>query len=541
MPWFSPRYLGQMNSDTLMAANLAWMATMLYNPNNCAYEGGPATTALEIEVGRELAKMVGYDPKQAWGHITSGGTVANYEGLWMARNMKSLPLAVKEVMPELVKGMDDWQLLNMPSNKILDLMDKVRAAGKFDEVRDHSTRGTGVEGDKLGKWLVPQSKHYSWPKAVDILGIGKENLINVQVDDNFRMDINILKETIDKLVSDKTPVLGVVTVVGTTEEGAVDEVHKIVKLRDEYEKKGVSFYLHIDAAYGGYTRSIFLDENDRFLDFDDLKKTLHARGVIVHKEINWPKKDVYDAFKAMSEADSITIDPHKMGYVPYAAGAVVLKDRRILDLISYFANYVLEKGLGDDNPTLLGSYIMEGSKAGAAAAAVWTAHRVTPLNLTGYGRVIGRSIEGADRFHQALISAKSIEANGRKYTVTPLVDPDFNIVCFSFNEEGNKSLAAMNDLNGRIFDRCSYKTGPVYAEDFITSKTELEVDNYGDAPRAFVEKCGIPAGEWDKVKSVRVLRACILTPWLVSNTSYEEYWDSFMNTMKKTIGQIVEA
>lgn len=54
MPWFSARYLGHMNSDTLMAANLAYMATILYNPNNCTYEGSPATTALEIEVASSL-------------------------------------------------------------------------------------------------------------------------------------------------------------------------------------------------------------------------------------------------------------------------------------------------------------------------------------------------------------------------------------------------------------------------------------------------------------------------------------------------------
>ena len=45
-PWFSPRYLGHMNSDTLMAANLAYMATILYNPNNVAYEASTATTPM---------------------------------------------------------------------------------------------------------------------------------------------------------------------------------------------------------------------------------------------------------------------------------------------------------------------------------------------------------------------------------------------------------------------------------------------------------------------------------------------------------------
>lgn len=49
---------------------------------------------------------------------------------------------------------------------------------------------------------------------------------------------------------------------------------------------------------------------------------------------------------------------------------------------------------------MLGAYILEGSKAGATAAAVWTAHRVLPLNVTGYGQLIGASIEAAQRFRE---------------------------------------------------------------------------------------------------------------------------------------------
>ena len=53
------------------------MASILYNPNNCSYEASPISSVLELEVGLDLAKMLGYDPDKAWGHITSGGTVAN--------------------------------------------------------------------------------------------------------------------------------------------------------------------------------------------------------------------------------------------------------------------------------------------------------------------------------------------------------------------------------------------------------------------------------------------------------------------------------
>ena len=78
------------------------------------------------------------------------------------------------------------------------------------------------------------------------------------------MDLDHLEETIDRLANQKIPILGVVGVVGSTEEGSIDEIHKIIELRNKFEKKGVSFYLHVDAAYGGYARTMFLDENGDF-------------------------------------------------------------------------------------------------------------------------------------------------------------------------------------------------------------------------------------------------------------------------------------
>jgi tyrosine decarboxylase len=536
VPWFSPRYLGHMNADTLMAANLGYMLTLLYNPNNCAYEGSPATTALEIEVGRQLARLLGYDPARSWGHVTSGGTVANYEGLWVARNLKSLPLAVREVLPALTGDRTEWQLLNLPPGRILDLLDRVKAAGKLDAVRARSARGAGLSPGRLGKILVPQTKHYSWTKAADILGLGLDSLEFIRVDERFRMDICHLRETIDRLVADRIPVLAVVAVVGTTEEGAVDPVHEVVRLREEYEKRGVSFYLHVDAAYGGYARAIFLDEQGRFLERAELPAAFR-RHAVFSAPLDWPEPDVHAAFQAMGEADSITIDPHKMGYVPYAAGAVVLKDRRVLDLISYFAAYVFEQS--EDNPMLLGSYILEGSKAGATVASVWAAHRTVPLDLRGYGRLIGASIEGAHRFYEALQTTPPYEKDGRRFRIHPLVRPDFNMVDFAVHEEGNPSLAEMNALNQRLWELCSHKSGPLYSTDFITSKTALTREEYGDAPGQFVASLGIPEAEWARLGRVYVLRSCVLTPYLAQRTTFVDYWGTFLSALGRALCRIV--
>jgi len=329
----------------------------------------------------------------------------------------------------------------------------------------------------------------------------------------------------------------VVAVVGTTEEGAVDEVHKVVQLRDQYLEQGISFYLHIDAAYGGYARTLFIDEQNQPIPFEELEAQTHPSE---EHNSHWLSKDVYDAFLAMPQADSITVDPHKLGYIPYAAGAIVTFDRRMIDVISYFAAYVFDKN--DDNPMLLGSYIMEGSKPGAAVAAVWMAHKVVPLNRSGYGRIISASIEGAYRFYHALLNHKPIVINalskngkGRLFHVLPLTRPDINIIDYAFHEVGNNSLKEMNALNGFIYEKCSYKSGPLYGNDFITSKTALTREEYGDNPRLFVQRFGIDPAQWDEIGSVTVLRSCVLTPYLMNNTNFEIYWGTFIQAMEKAI------
>lgn len=527
-PWHSPRYLGHMNSEVLMASILGYVATVFYNPNNCAYEGSPATTPLELEVGMDFCKMLGFDTNKAWGHITADGTIANIEGLWYARNIYSLPFAIKAVKPDLVAGKSDWELSNLKVSEILDLAEKVKDV--WEEVRNNSVRGVGVDVKQLGKWIVPQSKHYSWVKAADILGIGLQNVVDIQVDEHFRMDVTVLEKTINKLIEQQIPILGVIGVIGSTEEGAIDYLDKIVALRGKFEKEqGVSFYIHADAAYGGYARAIFLDEENQFMELDALRTRLHTDGII-DNDINWPPASVYNAFKALGKVDSITIDPHKMGYVPYAAGGIAIADKRMVDSISFFAAYVFEAGT--TSPMLLGSYILEGSKAGAAASSVWVAHQLIPLNISGYGKVIGASINSAHLFYNLIVHTKVLDVNGKKVRIEALVDPDFNIVDFAFNPEGNTDLAYMNDINLKLWDMSSATGVPIMKKDFVTSHTDLAFTDYKNAPKELALRLGIPAEAWDKVQSVRVLRACILSPYFGLPKVTNRYWTDFVTSIQ---------
>lgn len=532
VPWHSARYWGQMNSETLMPSIVAYSAAMLWNGNNCAYESSPATSQMEEDVGHDFATLMGY-PETGWGHLTSGGTSANIEGIWYARNVKSIPLALKEVLPETVEGKSEWELLNMPTREMLDIV--VAHLDKIDDIKAHSAR-SGKNIQKLGKWIVPQTKHYSWLKAADVVGVGHDQVVSIPVDEHYRMKVDELEKTIRDLAAKHIPVLGVVAVVGSTEEGQIDHVDQIVALRKKLMKDGIYFYLHVDAAYGSYARALFLDENNQFIPYENLHEVYKKHHVFVRDDV-YVDKDVYDAFKAMSEAESITLDPHKMGYVPYAAGGISIKWKEMRELIGYFATYVLEKG--SKAPSLLGAYIMEGSKAGATAAGVWTAHRVLPLNVTGYGRLIGASIEGAQNLYN-WVKDLTFNINGKKIKVHGLTKPDFNMVCYEFQEEG-ESLEENNALNKAFFQVTSSGIDSLYGQPFMTSHTDFAIPDYGNSPFPFVhDVLGYSREEWEKVGKVTVLRGCTLNVSLNDPKTFAYFSKEFEKAMEAGLKKVVK-
>jgi glutamate/tyrosine decarboxylase-like PLP-dependent enzyme len=85
-PIHHPRYTAHMLRAPHPVAIAGYFAAMLHNPNNHGLEGGPATSAMEKELVRELAQMFRM-PGDALGHLTSSGTIANLEGLFVAREL----------------------------------------------------------------------------------------------------------------------------------------------------------------------------------------------------------------------------------------------------------------------------------------------------------------------------------------------------------------------------------------------------------------------------------------------------------------------
>jgi glutamate/tyrosine decarboxylase-like PLP-dependent enzyme len=365
LPYFHPRYSAQMLKDPSIPTILGYLTFMLSNPNNHAYEGGPVTTEMEMEVTGLMLKMIGY--KKGWGHLASGGSLANMEALWAARDYYK------------------------------------KGAVYFSEV-----------------------SHYSWKRICSILRIEKFN--EIFVDKNFRMDPDHLEKNLKKNKG-----MFVVANFGSTGTGSIDDIEALLELKKKY-----NFHLHIDAAYGGFVKSVMLDSNYKKIAFTPELQI---------------SKYVYKQLDLLKYSDSITIDPHKHGLISYGAGAVLFKNNDLKKVILNSAPYTYHQ---IDKPNI-GMFSLEGSRPGAMAAACYLTYKVLPPNETGVGSVIKNSIAASRKFYELLDSSE-------KYR--NLYEPDLDINCF-YPKTEEKEISAINKLSQKIYDNYSVEADN---PEFILSK-----------------------------------------------------------------------
>ncbi len=176
------------------------------------------------------------------------------------------------------------------------------------------------------------------------------------------MDSKALDEMLRKAVDAQQAIYAVVAIMGSTEHGAVDPLVLVLKLRQKYQKEGLSFVVHCDGAWGGYFAACI-----RGGDGDVFKAPNVAKGdpgyvpsmsltPYTKKQLQW-----------YGRADSITIDPRKSGYCPYPAGGLCYRDGRMRFLVTWTSPYV-----SSGNQESIGVYGAEGSKPGAAAGKLST-------------------------------------------------------------------------------------------------------------------------------------------------------------------------
>lgn len=638
-PFYSPRYMAHMLSEQTIPSIIGYFVGMLYNPNNVTDEAAPVTVDIEIEFGKMICEMLGYQKDNSWAHICSGGTLANLEALWVARETQFIPLVVKEFCEKrnfsdqfviktpdgsknIIGTITNQKMLQLRPNEALYITknlieflkkeckytteDALKQVNDFIPKSKFSVKHRGIY-DVLHTLalkpvvFVPESAHYCFKKAVSVLGYGEDAIRPIPVASNFRINVDALKDMILSLKEDEY-IASVVCVVGTTEEGAVDPVHRVKFLRDELEQNNnQSFWLHVDSAWGGYIRSLFIDKDYRYINVKSDLKISGSLNQIVDgyidimgaterfknaygKEckLSWHNAEVIKAFLAMPDADSITVDPHKLGYVPYPAGVIAFKNKNVTQLVAQKAQYISDVSGKIETAeipdiTSVGSYILEGSKPGAAAMSCWLSAKTIPLNLHNHGKIIKTTLLNAQRFayyirqHHKMTFIKAEKELGYEelpnipFKFVPLYDNiDTNVVCFlilpmvwdkekmykggkvdkSVSHWGHTplmednttwSLEDLNKLNKGIYEDFTILNSPYgqkippYRQQFFVSKTILDKSQYAyESIKSILDRIHVKKESYEN-EGLFVLRSTIMNPWYYTmfRGSGEDFIDYF--------------
>jgi glutamate/tyrosine decarboxylase-like PLP-dependent enzyme len=417
LPYFHPRYLAQMLKDPAIPTILGYLTFILSNPNNHAYEGGPVTTEMEMEVIELLLRFLGF--KNGWGHLTSGGSLANMEALWIARDYYP------------------------------------KGAVYFSEV-----------------------SHYSWKRICKILQI--DNFKEIPVDNNFRLDLNKLEKEFKN-----NPPMFVMANLGSTGTGSVDDIASILELKNKYK-----FHLHIDAAYGGFVKSVVLNADYNLIPFPATKNL---------------SEFVYRQLLKLQEADSLTIDPHKHGLISYGAGAVLYKEEELRKVVLNTAPYTYHK---QDKPNI-GMFSLEGSRPGAMAAACYLTYKVLPPNESGIGKVIKNSLAASKKLNELLSNSEIIRN---------LNYPDLDINCFYIDSPGKK----INEVNN--------KTGELYNKLSVEKKNPPFIISKFIAPSLLANKL-LPGYSNEMAESLISLRTVFIKHWNSLNDYY--YVEELVKELEK--------
>ena len=205
-PYFHPLYAGQMLKPPHPVARTAYALAMAINPNNHARDGGRASSEMEIEAVRGIAGMFGWT--EYLGHLTSGGTMANLEALWVAGQLVPGKRIVGSEQAHYTHGRISGVLKLEYSPIQVDAAGRMDIAALEDELKKGDvgtivvTLGTTAIGavDPLDEILVLRQR-YGFRIHVDAAYGGYFRLIKDQLGDSARRAFAAMEQA-DSIVID---------------------------------------------------------------------------------------------------------------------------------------------------------------------------------------------------------------------------------------------------------------------------------------------------------------------------------------------------
>jgi glutamate/tyrosine decarboxylase-like PLP-dependent enzyme len=293
------RFYNQLFSGRDDFGSVGEILAAFLNSSMYTFKAAGPQVVLERELVGHMGRRIGYS--DADGTFVPGGSMANLAGMLLARN---------RIRPE--------------------------------------SRDAGVDGPRLA-FYASACCHYSVPKAAGILGIGRDQLHHVEVDERGRMIPEALRRQIESdLAAGQQPFL-VMATAGTTVRGAYDPIDPIADISEEF-----GLWLHVDGAMGG---SAVMSDKHRSL------------------------------LEGSERSDSFAWDAHKLLGVPLSCSAILVRERgKLFDSLSEQASYLFQ----NDSEYDLGEISLQCGRRNDALKlwAAWQHH-----GDQGFGRRIDRLFE----------------------------------------------------------------------------------------------------------------------------------------------------
>jgi aromatic-L-amino-acid/L-tryptophan decarboxylase len=346
------RFFGYVQGPGEPIAALGDLLASILNQNMTAWRSSPSGVTIERTVVRWLAEAVGC--RGFLGTLTGGGSAANLMGLAMAREAK------------------------IPANE------------------------RGLFATSRGVIYASEQVHMAVPKAVAMLGIGRENLRYIMCDEAYRMIPSQLEEAIRRDQVQGLRPVAVVASAGTVNTGAIDPLREIAEIARAYD-----VWMHVDGAYGA----------------------LAAIAV--------PEK-----FDGLDLVDSLSLDPHKWLYQPLDCGCLLYRDvAQARTTFTYTGSYAKQlsadpiEGFAFFEESIELSRRFRGLK-------LWLSLRYHGLD--GFRAAIRQDLEHAQRLAAAVDACPELER---------LAQVELSAVCFRHQVSASASEDARNRFNLALLKR----------------------------------------------------------------------------------------
>lgn len=351
-----PRFWAWVMGNGTPFAGMAELLAATMNPNMGGGDHGG--NYVELQVLDWLKEMFSY-PSDASGLLVSGASMANLVGITVARNT----------------------------------------------LAGHDVRIGGLrEGPKQMVMYASQEVHSCVHKAVELLGLGRNALRLIPVNDAYEMDLGALAKAITADRQAGLQPFCVVGTAGTVNTGAIDDLQGIAEIC-EREK----LWFHVDGAFGAMA---FLST------------------------------DVKAWLEGLTKSDSLALDLHKWMYMPFEAGCVLVRSESVhRKAFSLTPDYLAhaERGLAAGQ-LWFSDYGIQLSR-GFRALKVW-------MSLKEHGvHKFGRMVQ--QNMNQAQYLAEKVDHTAVLERLAPV---QLNIVCFRYNP-GGLDDETLNSLNQELLIR----------------------------------------------------------------------------------------